>query len=86
VRAEAVIQLLRRLAEPSGAMIVLEDLHWADPDTLAVFWYLGDNLAGARFLCVATSRDEIPSPADDVIRRLVVTRSALQLRLERYSG
>ena len=45
VRGEAVLQLLRRLAGPAGLLLVLEDLHWADPDTLAVLEYLSDNLA-----------------------------------------
>ena len=52
VRGEAVLQLLRRLAEPAGLVVVLEDLHWADPDTLGVVEYLGDNLErDARAVC-----------------------------------
>jgi DNA-binding CsgD family transcriptional regulator len=30
-----VLRLLRWLARPAGLVVVLEDLHWADPDTLA---------------------------------------------------
>ena len=44
VRGEAVLRLLRRLARPGALVVVLEDLHWADPDTLAVVEYLGDNI------------------------------------------
>ena len=59
VRGEAVLRLLRRLAGPPGCLLlVLEDLHWADPDTLAVLEYLSDNLAAEPVLCVATCRDE----------------------------
>jgi predicted ATPase len=36
VRGEALLQLLRRIAGADGLVVVLEDLHWADPDTLAV--------------------------------------------------
>lgn len=86
VRAEAVIQLLRRLADPTGLVVVLEDLHWADPDTLAVVEYLCDNLVGARVLCLATSRDESPSAATELIGRLVGRRSALQLPLQRLDA
>ena len=71
VRGEAVIQLLRRLSEPEGLVVVLEDLHWADPDTLGVVEYLADNLEGARVLCLVTSRDEGPSadgPVDPAAR------------------
>jgi len=41
-----VLRLLRALARPAGLVVVLEDLHWSDPDTLAVVelpqWQLGD--------------------------------------------
>ena len=60
IRGEAVLRLLRWLARPGGLMVVLEDLHWADPDTLAVLEYLGDNLGALPVLVLATSRDEPP--------------------------
>jgi len=85
VRAEAVTQLLRRLGDPGGLLIVLEDLHWADPDTLGVIEYLADNLSGSRVLCMATCRDEVQL-ADDVIGRLVARRSSLQVPLERLDA
>jgi len=69
VRGEAVLQFVTRLADPHGLVVVLEDLHWADPDTLLVLEYLVDNLAGQRVLCVMTVRDEEPSPALDLVRR-----------------
>ena len=56
-----MLQLLRRLARPGGSLLlVLEDLHWADPDTLAVLEYLSDNLAAEPVLCVVTCRDQRP--------------------------
>ena len=67
IRGEAVLQLLRRLA-PTGMVVVLEDLHWADPDTVALVEYLGDNLASERVLCVMTLRSE-PSGASELARR-----------------
>jgi DNA-binding CsgD family transcriptional regulator len=85
-RGEAVLRLLRRLAQPGGMAVVLEDLHWADPDTLAVLEYLGDNLASVRVLCLATSRDEPPSAALEVIRRLHGRRAAVHLALERLDA
>jgi predicted ATPase len=54
VRGEAVIRLLRRLA-PDGLVIVLEDLHWADPDSVALVEYLGDHLEGERSGLSATA-------------------------------
>ncbi len=86
IRAEAVIRLLGALAEPAGLVIVLEDLHWADPDTLAVTEYLADNLGTQRVLCLATCRSEPPSAALDLIRRLRDRRAVAQLALERLSA
>ena len=55
---EAVLRLLRALSPPTGCMLVLEDLHWADRETLALLEYLADNLASERVLCVASLRAE----------------------------
>src|SRR5580693_6633004 len=44
VLGEAVLRLLRWLSRAAGLVVVLEDLHWADPDTLTVVEYLADNL------------------------------------------
>jgi DNA-binding CsgD family transcriptional regulator len=55
---EAVLRLLRALAPRAGCVLVLEDLHWADRETLSLLEYLADNVAAERVLCVATLRDE----------------------------
>jgi DNA-binding CsgD family transcriptional regulator len=87
VRGEAVLQLLRRLAGPGGSLLlVLEDLHWADPDTLAVLEYLSDNLAAEPVLCVATCRDEPASPASELAARLRARRAATRIALGRLSA
>ncbi|MBV9922580.1 MAG: AAA family ATPase, partial [Pseudonocardia sp.] len=83
IRGEAVLQLLRRLAGVGALVVVLEDLHWADPDTLAVLEYLGDNLSGQRVLCIATGRDEPPNPARGLSARLHARRAATVIPLER---
>ena len=57
---EAVLRLLRALAPQAGCVLVLEDLHWADRETLALLEYLADNLAAERVLCLATLRAETP--------------------------
>ncbi len=85
VRGEAVIQLLGRLARPGGMVMVLEDLHWADPDTLAVVEYLGDNLSHEPVLCVATTRSEPPCAALELAERLHQRRAAHHLRLGRLT-
>jgi DNA-binding CsgD family transcriptional regulator/tetratricopeptide (TPR) repeat protein len=83
VRGEAIIQLLGRLGASSGLLLVLEDLHWSDPDTLAVVEYLADNLAAVPVLFVITARDDVACMAGEMIGRLVRTRSALHLPMER---
>ncbi len=54
--------LLRLAAGQShGMLLVLEDLHWADPDTLQVVEYLADHIATAPLALLATLR---PDPGD----------------------
>jgi DNA-binding CsgD family transcriptional regulator len=86
VRGEAVLQLLRRLAGPAGLLLVLEDLHWADPDTLAIVEYLSDNLSAEPVLCVATCRGEPASAAAELMTRLHGRRAALRIALGRLSA
>jgi predicted ATPase len=59
---EALLRLLTHIAAGHGCVLVLEDLHWADLDTVAVLEYLGDNLAAAPVLCLATLRSESATP------------------------
>ena len=80
---EAVLRLLRWLSRSAGLVIVLEDLHWADPDSLTVVEYLADNLADQPVLCLATSRDEPPTAALDLARRLHGRRAARLVPLTR---
>lgn len=72
---EAVVRLLAALAGPTGCLLVLEDLHWADPDTLAVVEYLADNLARQPVLVVATIRSDEPGPAMASARTLLSRRA-----------
>jgi len=62
VLGEAVLRLLTALAGPRGALLVLEDLHWVDPDTLDVLTYLCHAADAAQVLIVATARDELETP------------------------
>ncbi|HEX4978507.1 MAG TPA: AAA family ATPase [Acidimicrobiales bacterium] len=84
VRGEAVLRLLGELCRRSAAgLLVLEDMHWADPETVAVLEHLSDHLERAAVLCVATVRSEEPSAARDLVRRVASRRSATVLDLER---
>lgn len=68
--AEAVLGFLIATAGDHGVLLVLEDLHWADPETLTIVDYLADNVATERVLCVATLRDEGDSPGVQLARSL----------------
>src|ERR671916_1188262 len=59
---EAVLRLARVLGRRRGFLLVLEDLHWADPETLAVVEYLADNLREEPTLLLATLRPGRASP------------------------
>jgi class 3 adenylate cyclase len=65
---EAVVRLLRVLGGEAGCVLILEDLHWADPETMAVVEYLTDALHEERVLAVCTSRPA--GAATDVLARL----------------
>jgi DNA-binding CsgD family transcriptional regulator/tetratricopeptide (TPR) repeat protein len=86
VRGEAVLQLLRRFAGGAGLLLVLEDLHWADPDTLAVVEYLSDNLSAEAVLCMATCRSETASAGTELLTRLAGRRAVSQLALSRLTA
>lgn len=55
---EAVHALVLRQSEAQPVVLVLEDLHWADPGTQAVVDHLVEGLAACRVLLVLTYRPE----------------------------
>src|SRR2546429_3292954 len=63
VVAEAVVRVLRAVGGERGLLLVLEDLHWAAPETLEVLEYLADNVNGAPVAVVATLRPDPPAAA-----------------------
>jgi predicted ATPase/DNA-binding CsgD family transcriptional regulator len=58
VLGEAVLRLLTLVGRDRGCLLVLEDLHGSDPETLAVIEYLLDNLDEQPIALVATLRSE----------------------------
>jgi DNA-binding CsgD family transcriptional regulator/tetratricopeptide (TPR) repeat protein len=80
-RSEAMLRLLGWLGSEHGLLIVLEDLHWADPDTLDVIEYLADNLGREPVLCVGTLRRRPPTPASELADRLSTRNSASVIEL-----
>ena len=82
---EGVVRLLSVLARDLGCLLILEDLHWGDADTLALVEYLADNLAHERVLCLATIRSDELGAALATADRLAARRTATRLDLSRLS-
>jgi DNA-binding CsgD family transcriptional regulator/tetratricopeptide (TPR) repeat protein len=83
---DALLRLLTGISGDGGCVLVLEDIHWADPDTAAVLEYLVDNLAGSGVLCAMTARPEGSSEALRVVRALASRRVATMVELQRLEG
>ena len=69
----SIWQLLRRLATKRGCILLLEDLHWADSDTLSLLSYLSREVEGLDTWIVGTFRtDEMHRrhPLLEVLREL----------------
>src|SRR5215468_623648 len=81
---EALLRLLSDLGG-KGAVLILEDLQFADPETVAIVEYLADNLAGEPVLCVATLRDTEPSTAREVLKAVHARRAATLINLPRLA-
>ncbi|GAA4671099.1 ATP-binding protein [Phytohabitans rumicis] len=78
--AEAVLRLTGLVARDGGCVLVLDDLHEADAESLAVFEYLIHNLGRQATLLVAAFRpDSGAAPA--LARSSVQRRLAAQVRL-----
>ena len=76
---EGLLRVLR-LLDGSPALLVLDDLHWADADTLTVLDRLADTVADEQLLVVLATRELVP-PA---LERLAA-RADHVLRLHRLS-
>jgi AAA ATPase domain len=83
VLGEGLLRLLGLLGEV-GCLLVLEDLHWADADTLALVEYLGGAAAGWPVLIAASVRDD--RPLSGALGRLVGLDGVTVLRLPRLDA
>ena len=82
VLGEGVLRLLRSLGG-SGTLLLLEDLHWADPDTVALLDSLGGALSTSPIIVAATVRDD--SPGSWVARDLVRIPGAIHVQVGQIS-
>ena len=83
VLAEGVLRFFHAVADDDACVVVLEDLHWADSETITIVEYLADNLAAERVLCIVTVRDEGPSHGLDLARTLHARRASELIELRR---
>jgi DNA-binding CsgD family transcriptional regulator len=83
---EAVLQLLRVFSADAGCLLILEDLHWADRETLALLEYLADNLATEPVLCLGTVRVEEGTAAAGLASTLEARGSAAVLPVGRLDS
>jgi hypothetical protein len=83
VLGEGLLRLLRLLGDV-GCLLVLEDLHWADADTLALVEYLAGVVAGWPVLIAASVRDD--QPLSGTLGRVVRLDGVTTLRLPRLDA
>ena len=82
VFAEALMMLLQRMA-PHGAMLILDDLHWADPDTISVLESIVDSIDTLPLALILAARAEPRLPAP--LQRLADEHSVQLVQLTRLS-
>lgn len=84
-RVRAAVDLVRRLTAERGGLVVFEDLHWADAESLSVLERLAEPDLG-RLLVVGTYRPDGLSrrhPAADLLPRLDRRHSVTHIHLDR---
>jgi DNA-binding CsgD family transcriptional regulator/tetratricopeptide (TPR) repeat protein len=86
-RVRAGVELVRRLTAGRAGVVVFEDLHWADSESLTVFEQLAEP-GGGRLLVIGTYRPDGLSrrhPASSLLPRLERRHSITHIQLRRLS-
>jgi tetratricopeptide (TPR) repeat protein len=79
---DAVASYLRRSADRTPLLLVVDDLQWADVPSLLLLRFLARDLPRCRLLVLATYRDPELSPQDPVAELVVdLARTALRVPL-----
>ena len=76
--AEGVLRLMAEWSTTpprAPTVLVVEDVHWSDPETLKVIEYLADNLAGQPIMVVTTVREGEPGAGADLVGVLEARRA-----------
>ncbi len=78
---EQIVTELERVARDRLTVVVLDDLHWADPSTLRVLGLLAEVVVTGRLLVVATWRDRQVGPALADVAEALARRHAVRMDL-----
>ena len=79
---EEVLDALESAAVPSGLLVVIEDLHWADPSSRGLFEFLSRNLRGAAVALVGTVRTDEPDNAGFLAWLAEIQRAPRAIRVD----
>jgi DNA-binding CsgD family transcriptional regulator len=77
-----VLDRLEGAAVPAGLLVVIEDLHWADPSSRGLFEFLSRSLRGAAVLLVGTVRTDEPDDAGFLAWLAEVQRGPRAIRVD----
>src|SRR6185437_13880345 len=85
-RLQAGLEIIRVLTTPGPSIVVFEDLHWADSESVALFERMAD-LSGGRLLIGTYRPDEVTRrhPLAELLPRLERRHTVVHLRLDRLS-
>ncbi|WP_426511185.1 ATP-binding protein [Dactylosporangium sp. McL0621] len=85
-RIQAGLEIVRLLTTPGPSIVVFEDLHWADSESVALFERIAE-LPGERLLVGTYRPDEVTRrhPLADLLTRLERRYTVTNVRLERLS-
>lgn len=80
---EAVVDRLQEAAEQAPLVVVLDDIHWADPSTLSLLRHVVDHCTTGR-LALVLGRRPVPDPAPPLaaLGESLARRDTLRLDLE----
>ncbi len=85
VLGEGLLRLLVAVGGSTGCLLRLEDLHWADADTVALVGYLAGAARSSPVLLAVSARDDQPASSPDVsiVDDLARSDGVTRLRLGR---
>src|SRR6266540_29861 len=81
------LEIVRSLTDQGRAVLVFEDLHWADSESIALFERIADLPGGSRVLIGTYRPEELTrrNPVAELLGRLERRHSISHLRLERFT-